>query len=304
MFAHIFQRNFVVTVCCIYVLGQVGITLRIVSMQVPLDPQIKAVSALLGTEWISLEDIQTKMSSLKRSQRLSVAHPDAVSVKVTDEAAAWPTDTAVESPGCCCCCCWCCCRQSSKKKVSSKNGKPVTHDDTAAADPLNVNEINKSSNQPATSEYKALVVTYQPGHRTKSASIECIAMGDATNGQFGDSMSSLRRAADRVHSRCTAIYSDIYELGSEPRIAVDRYFEQDRGILVLNTESLGAGSGVTILCICTLGEHVQRLKDDVQSGKLKSDLERVVSNASKTLVRIDVRVDESDLALAESELNK
>lgn len=266
-------------------------------MQLPTDPQLKAVSALLGTEWISLEDIQTKMSSLKRSQRSSVAHPDTLCIKNADDTLmeAETFDKKDRDSSCCCCCCCCCCRKSSSpkktaQKYESTNTNVNANPGDTTFDQLQMTELVK----------KDVVVTIQPG-RIRSASVECLALSDATNGRFGSNMNSLRRAADSIQGRCTAIYDKINEPGTPLRIGIERYFEQDRGILVLNTESLGAGSGVTVLCICTLLEHAQKLRED-RFQRLTSDLERVISTAYGTLVRLEVKVDDNELDLVEWEM--
>ena len=238
-------------------------------MQLPADPQLKSLRALLGTEWISLEDIQMKMSSLKRSQRLSAAHHD---VSPVEEEA--PDD----DDGCCCCCC--CSRKSSHRRRPRRAEKYA---------------VGNTGGVQAAGEQKSLVITYQPG-KLKSTSFECIATGD------GDSdLGSLRRAADAVHSRCAAIYAGVAEPGSALRTDVERYFEQDRGVLVLRVESLGGGGGVAVCCICTRPEHVTRFHDD-RAEKLAAHLEKVVRTAAGALVRLDVMLDDGDLELAELEL--
>jgi len=146
-----------------------------------------------------------------------------------------------------------------------------------------------------TSEQKSLVITYQPG-KLKSTSFECIATTD------GDSdLGSLRRAADAVHSRCAAIYASVAEPGSALRTDIERYFEQDRGVLVLRVESLGGGGSAAICCICTRLEHVAQFHKD-RSEKLATDLEKVIHCAAGALVRLDVMLDDGDLELAELEL--
>ena len=270
-------------------------------MQMPLDPQLKAVSALLGTDWISLEDIQTKLSSLKRSQRLSVVHPDAFCVTVPEKTDAVPEvdDNNDDRHSCCWRCCCCCCRRQEPKRDRrrSRNTNRNVNHSSGGGDPSCL--LQDEPDPADLSHYrKPIVVTYQPG-RTKSVSVECVALGnpDAANGQ----LNSLRRAADSVQTRCTAIYNKINEDGTALRAAVERYFEQDRGILVFGTESLGAGGGVAVSCICTLPEHVQKLREDA-SEKLVADLESIVGNASGSLVRLSVRVDENQLDLSAVEL--
>jgi len=244
-------------------------------MQLPADPQFKSLCALLGTEWISLEDIQMKMSSLKRSQRLSTAHHDIS--PVMEEA---PSD----DHGCCWRCCCCCCRKSSHHQRPRRADKYVVG-----------NTGGNSGGVRAEQEQKSLVITYQPG-KLKSTSFECMAMCD------GDSdLGSLRRAADAVHSQCAAIYAAVAEAGSALRTDIERYFEQDRGVLVLRVESLGGGGGAVICCICTRPEHVVQFHED-RVEKLAADLEKVIHSMAGALVHLDVMLDDGDLELAELEL--
>jgi len=248
-------------------------------MQLPADPQLKSLCALLGTEWISLEDIQTKMSSLKRSQRLSTAAAHHDISPVMEEP---PRD----GHGCCWSCCCCCCRQSSRRRPPRSR---------RAAEKYVVGNTVGGSTGRTDPEPKSVVITYQPG-RLKSTSFECIATAD------GDSeLGSLRRAADAVHSRCASVYAAVAEPGSTLRTDVERYFEQDRGVLVLRVESLGGGGGAVVCCICTRPEHVAEFLRD-RAEKLAADLEKVVRGAAAALVRLDVSLDDGDLELAELEL--
>ena len=247
-------------------------------MQLPDEPQLKSLCALLGTEWISLEDIQMKMSSLKRSQRSSTAHHDIS--PVVEETTFVPKD----DHGCCWRCCCCCCDSSSHNKHHRRAEKYVVKSTGSGTRP-----------EPVVNDQKLMVITYQPG-RLKSTSIECIPTSDGES-----DLGSLRRAADTVHSRCAAIYSEVAEDGSELRTHVERYFEQDRGVLVLRVESLGGGGGAAICCICTRPEHVTRFCED-RAEKLATDLEKVVFAASGEQVRLDVTLDDGDLELAELEL--
>jgi len=249
-------------------------------MQLPDEPQLKSLCALLGTEWISLEDIQMKMSSLKRSQRLSTAHHD---ISPVMEETTFAVD---DDHGCCWRCCCCCCQSSSHHQRPRKADKYVVK---------NTNSNVDGRAEPVASEQKSLVITYQPG-RLKSSSIECIATGGSDS-----DLGSLRRAADTVHSHCAAIYAAVAEVGSDLRTAVERYFEQDRGVLVLRVESMGSGGGAAVCCICTRPEHVTQFQED-RAEKLATDLEKVIHIAADVHVRLDVTVDDADLELAEMEL--
>jgi len=242
-------------------------------MQLPTDPQLKSLCTLLGTDWISLEDIQMKMSSLKRSQRSSTAHHDIS--PVTEE-------TALDDRGCCwrCCCCCCCCCKSNRRRKQRRAEKYA---------------VRNVAGVPNTADQKSLVITYQPGG-LRSTSMECIGLTD-----MDTDLGSLRRAADTVHSRCAALYSTVAEDRSALRTNVERYFEQDRGVLVLRIESLGTGGGVSVCCICTRPDHLARFRDD-RAEKLATDLEKVVHNTEGALVRLDVTLDDGDLELAEMEL--
>ena len=269
------RTNAVISVCTIFT-GQVNISLQIRSMHLPADPQLKSLCALLGTDWISLEDIQMKMSSLKRSQRLSTAHN--ISPVMEEKSFA--------DHGCCWRCCCCCCHTSSHHQHPRKADKYVVRNTSGAG----------VRGEPAASEQKSVVITYQPG-KLKSTSVECIA----TDGGDSD-LGSLRRAADAVHSRCATIYTAVAEAGSALRTDIERYFEQDRGVLVLRVESMGGGGGAAICCICTRPDHVARFYED-RAEKLATNLEKVVHNAVGAYVRLDVTLDDGELELAELELH-
>jgi len=276
-----------VCVCVCVLVGQINLTVRIRSMQLPADPQLKSLSALLGTEWISLEDIQMKMSSLKRSQRSSTVEHHDIS-PVLEE----PTFPVDDDHGCCWRCCCCCCHGCGhrRRRAGRRVEKYVVGNTNSGSGPR-VDSV-------AVGEQKSMVITCQPG-KLKSTSVEC--MVTAGDGGMDSDIGSLRRAADAVHSRCAAIYAAVAEVGNSVRTAVERYFEQDRGVLVLRVELLGGSGGVAVCCICTRQEHVAQFHDD-RADKLATDLERVMLTAAGAQVRLDVTLDDGDLELAELEL--
>ncbi|KAK2141399.1 hypothetical protein LSH36_1106g00015 [Paralvinella palmiformis] len=105
--------------------------------------------------------------------------------------------------------------------------------------------------------------------------------------------------------------SDFYELLCEPSSSAHtlllKYFEQHRGLLVLDTRA--DQEGVVIINICTTAEKVSSLGQDYNSGKLTSDLQReIISQETlkpiKVLgLKIMVSCEQDELDQVEQELS-
>jgi len=86
---------------------------------------------------------------------------------------------------------------------------------------------------------------------------------------------------------------------------VDRYFEQDRAVLVLDTDSNDA---LNIFCVCTKLDQIAQLNEDLSTGKLKSDLEQILTTREVLQplgiagVKLDIEVNQDDLDAAGKEL--
>jgi hypothetical protein len=86
-----------------------------------------------------------------------------------------------------------------------------------------------------------------------------------------------------------------------------KYFEQDRSLLVLDASS--DSDGVVIITICTTMQQYQDLRQDYNSGKLTSDLEKwVITEEVLALLcanglKLSVDCQDDELEQAEQELS-
>ena len=84
-----------------------------------------------------------------------------------------------------------------------------------------------------------------------------------------------------------------------------RYFEQDRGVLVLETF---CDSGFVIVSICMKVDQLEQLRRDYCNGKLNKDLENclvtdeVLQKVSAKGIKIQTDIDQDEFELAEQEL--
>jgi len=170
------------------------VVISIKSMKLAQD-SFRTVAALLHKDWISLEDIQMKISSLKRhhsmSQRSSmiIENKQSSALLLNSGAELAPVVEIDDNRVCCFCCC-CQPRQSTKRD----NYKPV---DTSSNDLVIANNANANFNSniiQGSCEQVSLVVTCQP-RGSLSGSQEFVT--GTTNGGGGGGEGTLRKVTDQ-----------------------------------------------------------------------------------------------------------
>lgn len=297
--------------------GQVELKIRVKSMKLQ-QPIFKTVSELLHKDWISLEDIQTRLSSIKKfqsqsqrssmvdripSQRCSYTEPAAAA-----QPAAMETDEDSEERGCCFCCCCCCAprkSKSSKKAVAPEPndlGEPVLTADNSNVNATPVGDV-------AVVGPGNVIVTCQP--QRKLSACQDIRLTYIRNGNGSlkqkrdDSVENLRNVANNIQEKCLDLYAALSDTSAPVHVNLLRYLEQERGILSLSTNS---GDFLEILCICTKPDHITQLQADNLSGRLTAELERILT-APEVLqplgilgVKLEIEVNEDDLEVAGQEL--
>lgn len=289
--------------------------IRVKSMKLFQD-QFKAVSELLKKEWISLEDIQMKLSSLKKSQRMSMV--DQRNSVVGPSTLQLPSDDETTGGGCCLCCCMSSRQRHSKPTKSSKKYMVGSNQpdllNGAKVDPTDQN-VSGGSGGLSQKNPLGLIVTYQPSKSasTQELTLECVSGGGiggnssstVVRRQDETSVEHLRSVANALQEKCEELYATLSDPTTTANARLLKYFEQDRAVLVLTTESR---EGLEILSICTMLDQVARLKTDHAAGKLTADLERVVmapdilQKIGAVGIQLEVGLDSDDLDLAKQEL--
>lgn len=192
------------------ILGQVGLKIRVKSMKLQ-QAAFRTVSELLHKDWISLGDIQMKLSSIKKlqsqSQRSSMADPPLRSSYMEPTVPPPEPEDAPEDVGCCFCCCGSRKPKNSTKKTrsdSTTNGHELTH--ITDADNINSNAYTeKEVVDPA-----VLVVTCQPMNKfsgSQDLRLECIRNGHGSIQRRENSVENLRNVANIIQEKCLELYS-------------------------------------------------------------------------------------------------
>ena len=164
---------------------------------------VKLVSSKLHKDFVSLEDIQAKFSSMKRHQRVSTIERSSALYEqsvIPEEA----TSTTVKKQGCCLCLCL-----GSRKQKTKRSEKYAIPD---------------AGN--GTSEALPTVVTYQPNkqlHGSQVLTMECIKNGNNGLRSHDDSLENLRLASNSLQETSNELYALLSDTGSSAHAKLLRY---------------------------------------------------------------------------------
>lgn len=209
-------------------LGQVGLKIRVKSMKLQ-QAAFKTVSELLHKDWISLGDIQMKLSSIKKlqsqSQRSSMADPPQRNsyVEPTTVLPSEPDDAA-EDAGCC----FCCCRSRNSKPSTKKDRSESTtngHELIHCSDAGNTNSNAYVGAEKEIVDPAVVVVTCQPVNRfsgSQDLRLDCIRNGHGSIKRRENSVENLRNVANIIQEKCLELYSVLSNRTSTACIALVR----------------------------------------------------------------------------------
>ena len=85
-----------------------------------------------------------------------------------------------------------------------------------------------------------------------------------------EKLQNLKNAADMFKKKSEDFYEALQDTGSVPFNRMVKYFEQDRGILVLETHQ---NEGLVVVTICMMKDQLDELERDLDNGKLVKDIE-------------------------------
>ena len=284
-----------------------------------LEPELfPAASPLTCREWISLEDVQVRLASLTRPKPISIQPLEM-------------EDTEAELPPRQCCLCACFSRlfNSSKPPASAQKYK--------AGGSRGRGERSRGKKGGGSNQAVQLQVqSQQPGGSTNINT--STSSGNVTNGVHGtycttpaklptetihfrefpsyasirtpkenrNSVASLRNLANTVQEKSEVFYEILRDPNSGPRDAVLKYFEQDRGVLILDAN---ATEGFVVAAICMKLEQLDELRRHHGNGKLAHDLqgvivtEKILDQVGATAIHLEVEINKEEFELAEQELS-
>lgn len=119
------------------------------------------------------------------------------------------------------------------------------------------------------------------------------------------SVENLENVADTIRRKSDEFYEILRNTSSPIYVDLLKYFEQNRGVLVLSTNS---DNGFEITNICTKMEQLEQFQRDHASGKLDRDVEScivmdsVLERIGALGMRLVTKLDVEELELCEQEL--
>jgi hypothetical protein len=120
-----------------------------------------------------------------------------------------------------------------------------------------------------------------------------------------EEMENLRNLADTFKQKANIFYDILKDGESLSSQALVKYFEQERGVLVLDTD---CAHGFMIVNICMRVEQLERLRKDYANGKLAKDIEgyvvtdNVLSQVGARGMKLQTVIDQEEFDIAEQEL--
>ena len=235
----------------------------------------KISASLLNREWISLDDIKLRINELTEKQ-------------LQEKLNALEDQDIEKNHKTYSCLCHCFIRMfQSRKKVSEQNSK----------------YISPSKTKPGI-EFTTNGKSYDSQSTLYSSNIKLRSISGSKH-----SLSSLKCAAEHLQSKADAIYAHLRDSSTLSHAQLLRYFEQERGVLVLETTSVQ--HGLIVVNICTKREQLEGMRRDHANGKLNRDVEACIVNGDGgdmlesvgvKALKLRTSIDREQLEIAEHEL--
>ena len=234
---------------------------------------VRSTTYTFSREWISLEDIKMKIAELMNPRpslqfELAESHMDELPKKRNS------------------CFCVCFSRLFSRRKG---------------------NEANQVNGHPGE---KYMVTTQTTNGYTQklnnhqvAAQLKQDALRQANN---KNDLENLKNMADTFAQKADILYSILRDSKSSSYTQLLKYFEQDRGVLVLETNT---EDGFVIVNICMKLSQLEHLRRDYTNGKLNKDIENcvisddVLQRVGCKGIKLNSEINQDDFDLAEQELN-
>jgi len=246
-------------------------------------------------EWISLDDILMKIQEVSESHTTSNTQIEMSDTSISKE-------DRLQKKSSCFCVCFSQIFQRHKqldqntRQQTGNNNTPHPH--SKNNQPHNGYRLSPERGEPAQHITKlntsTSVISHQTSHyRTPST------------GKTRESLENLRNMADTFRQKAERLYDVLGQSDSSSYTSLLKYFEQQRGVLVLETNCDG---GFVMVNICMKSDQLDQLRRDYQSGKLTRDIEACIitddllTSIGAKAVKLRAAVNQDDFELAEQEL--
>ena len=273
----------------------------------------------MSREWVSADDLRQRISQIMDSQTKLSSMQQFQFVEACDDSSTKNTS--------CLCACFASLFSKNKNKEKAKansqrsssyingdsngNGHHSNHHLPIHPSPSLNNGNSRRGISP--SRY----ISHTTTHITSSSEQQQHQTVDSSNNkqppssslqelnQSRTSLENLRNLLDLFRQKTEDIHEVLQDSASKTRNGLIKYFEQDRGILVLDTEE---GDGFDVRIICTKLENVESIRKDLVSGKLGRDLEKsivteeVLQRTGLLGIKIKAFIDQEEMEIVEQEL--
>ena len=248
------------------------------------------LSHFLNREWINLEEVKLRISELTA--------PPPQALQQFEMFEPYEDDKKKHKDRTCLCLCFS--RLFTRNRKPRKDGSPNGEVNSGQVSKSNSNGVKHSG------RLSPQVMLVKQNNYTMNTEISLVGpLNNEHQKSVRDDVEKLRSLVDMFTNKADEIYDVLGERNGGPYSQLLRYFEQDRGVLVLETF---CDSGFVIVSICMKQDQLEQLRRDYCNGKLNKDLENclindeVLQKVSTKGIKLQTDIDQDEFELAEQEL--
>lgn len=262
--------------------GQVTVQILVEAFKL-IPESLAALGLSMNREWLSLEDIQISIATLRKPKKKK--SPEKLDF-----------EEAEREPKKSCGFCGCFTRMFSRNKSSKKYQANGTKNSVQSSN--NVESPDRENNLPELGD-DIMSESILSARKSSLLDESLLSMNSKSN------VENLRSIAHVIQEKSEEFYELFSSPTATPRIQLLKYFEQSRGILVLDSSYV---DGIALVSICTKPDQLDDLRRDYDSGKLATDVEEwvvtndVLEGMGVTGIRLKVDINREDIETAEQEL--
>ncbi len=246
-------------------------------------------------EWINLEDVKLRISELTAPPPQALQQFDMFEPLDETKHKTRSKDRT--------CLCLCFSRLFSRHRKPSKdttslNGEHVSNGQVSKSNSNGVKHSGRLSPQ---------VMLVKQNNYTMNTEISLVGpLNSEHQKSVREDVEKLRSLVDMFNNKADEIYDVISDRNTALYSQPLRYFEQDRGVLVLESY---CDSGFVIVSICMKLDQLEQLRRDYRNGKLNKDLENclvteeVLQKVAAKGIKLQTDIDQDEFELAEQELS-
>lgn len=282
--------------------GQISLQIEIKAIKFPRDHLEKTthleknhvanggsvLSQFHNREWINLDDVRRRINELTA--------PPPAALQAFDMFEPYDDNRKRKQDRTCLCLCFSRMFRSHNRKSSKETG-------SGSGD-----HSNGGSNgvKHAGGRLSPQVMLVKQNNYTMNTEISLVSpLNNEHQKNVREDVERLRSLVDMFNTKAEEIYHVFSERSSAPYSQLLRYFEQDRGVLVLESFT---DCGFVIVNICMKLEQLEQLRRDYRNGKLNKDLENclvteeVLQKVAAKGIKLQTDIDQDEFELAEQEL--